>query len=521
MAAVAASPIASDVPHASARIRALNLKTVVLVLAGLAIVLGLAWRLTRYFLRFPIWGDEAFICLNLPGNTFLGLSGELRFAQVAPILYLWSELIAYDWLGSSEIALRLSSLLAGIGGLGLFAMLARRVLDPRAALLSVAILAVSYTPVRHACEIKPYAFDLFFTVALLLPAVAWLQERRLRWLAWLTLVTPLALLSSYPAVFVSGAISVALLLSIWKTPGWAVKWWFMALNVMMLLAFFGHYLLVGRQQMSPQDLHVESFLQGYWKDWLPEWDLPSIVKWLVASHTGRMFGYPIGDANGASAAIFLLFLYGGWTLWRSGRKQLLALLTLPFLLSMAAAILHKYPYGGSGRLAQHLAPSICLLLAAGLVAIIEKLRPVLQQRTLACVYVALAAIAVAGTTRDVRKPYKSEMVIWYWNLLEELKAKASPDDSVVFVNDPNDLDVTLQWYVPQIPNFAHRPVATDPAYPKAAKRYWRVHFTFVPTAFPEPAPPGRSLFLEDRRAVPLDNPTESPLIMILQGWTRQ
>src|SRR5262245_30181941 len=126
MVTLAAAPEARVARHASAQVRALDPKPLILVLASCAIILGITWRLTRYFLRFPIWGDEAFICLNLPGNTFLGLTGELRFAQVAPILYLWGELLAFDWLGPSELSLRLSSILAGIGGLALFALLARR-----------------------------------------------------------------------------------------------------------------------------------------------------------------------------------------------------------------------------------------------------------------------------------------------------------------------------------------------------------------------------------------------------------
>ena len=48
-------------------------------------------RVVRYGLRFPIWGDEAFVCLNLLDHDLLELAGPLRFDQVAPVLFLWVE----------------------------------------------------------------------------------------------------------------------------------------------------------------------------------------------------------------------------------------------------------------------------------------------------------------------------------------------------------------------------------------------------------------------------------------------
>src|SRR5205823_10781141 len=62
----------------------------------LLLLVGLAARLVRYLLAFPIWGDEAFVCLNLRDHDWLGLAGPLRFDQVAPVLFLWVESAAYQ-----------------------------------------------------------------------------------------------------------------------------------------------------------------------------------------------------------------------------------------------------------------------------------------------------------------------------------------------------------------------------------------------------------------------------------------
>src|SRR5437763_2262955 len=85
------------------------------------LTLGAAQRLVRYLLRFPVWGDEAFVCLNLMDRDYAGLTQRLRFDQVAPLLFLWGEEAAYWLLGGSELALRLLPLLAGLGSLLLFA----------------------------------------------------------------------------------------------------------------------------------------------------------------------------------------------------------------------------------------------------------------------------------------------------------------------------------------------------------------------------------------------------------------
>ena len=106
-------------------------------LALVLLLVGLAWRALRYFLQFPIWGDEAFVCLNFLDRDFATLTGPLRFVQVAPILFLWTELAAYRMLGGSELALRLLPFLAGLGSLFLFWRLARLTLSPRACALAV------------------------------------------------------------------------------------------------------------------------------------------------------------------------------------------------------------------------------------------------------------------------------------------------------------------------------------------------------------------------------------------------
>src|SRR5438445_1040312 len=66
------------------------------------VVLGLVWRTVRYSLAFPLWGDEAFVAVNLLARDLAGLARPLEFFQVVPPGFLWAEWLVVDILGSGE-----------------------------------------------------------------------------------------------------------------------------------------------------------------------------------------------------------------------------------------------------------------------------------------------------------------------------------------------------------------------------------------------------------------------------------
>ena len=92
--------------------------------------------------------------------------------------------------------------------------------------------------------------------------------------------------------------------------------------------------------------------------------------WLLDMHTGTMMAYPVGDKHGGSVVTFLLVVAGAWALYRQDRKAILAMLLAPFALGLLAAVLGKYPYGGTARTMQYVAPSICLLMGLGMAELV-------------------------------------------------------------------------------------------------------------------------------------------------------
>jgi hypothetical protein len=419
-----------------------------LLAAGL-IAVGVIGRLVRYFLQFPIWGDEAFVCMNFLHRDYLGLTRELDYWQVAPVLFLWLELTVVRLLGASELAVRLVPLLAGLLSLGLFWRLARSTLTPTAAVLAVGLLAVARWPVSMSTFAKPYSLDLLMSLVLLVPAVEWLRRPDcLRWLVLLTAATPFALMGSYPAVFLAGAVSVALLPTAWRSRRGA-RGLYVAMNLLMMAAFLASYWVVGREQLDPVAGRVNHYLQEYWADAFPPHAPWPLAKWLVLIHTGRMMAYPVGDGNGGSALTFLLFAAGVWAWWKSGRRALLVLALTPFALNLLAAFLHRYPYGGCCRLSQHVAPAVCLLAGTGAAALLEKF--VRAERLRRCWVGVLCALlllcGVGGLVFDVARPYHDDDALWQRTTVDQARAAVGPDDQVVLLQGRGDIQPPLRWYL--------------------------------------------------------------------------
>lgn len=411
------------------------------------LLLGVLWRVVRYLMRFPFWGDESFICLNMIDQTYVGLTGQLRCSQVAPILFLWGELTAFRSLGTSELAMRFVPFVAGMAGLFVFWRLAQRTLPPLASTLAVGFLAVAIWPVSMCTNIKPYSLDLCMSALLLLLSVEWLrQPAQLRWLALLALVVPFALLSSYPAVFVAGSISVVLLPAVWKQPGWKALLWFGAYNVLMLSAFLASYLLVGVSQLDRSTGSVNSFLQSYWAHGFPPGRPLELISWLLMIHTSRMMAYPIGGDYGLCLPTLVLFVIGlGW-LWRQQQRTLVLLCIGPFALGMVAAVLRRYPYGGCCRLSQHVAPIICLAAGTGVAALIGRLSTVVkQQQALHLAGGLLVAVGVSCMLIDVIYPYRGDCDLWSRAIIRHIVSQCGPEDQIVVLNSEEEVDVVFRW----------------------------------------------------------------------------
>jgi hypothetical protein len=408
---------------------------------------GVAWRLVRYGLGFPLWGDEAALLLNVvERHGYAELLRPLAHEQVAPLGFLAAEYTAVREWGTSEYAVRLFPLIAGLAGLFAFARLAWLALPPVGAMCAVGVLAATHYVTRYSLDAKPYGTDLLVAAGLLLLAVRWSRTpEQQRWLALLVVVAPVGLLFSYPGVFVAGAISVGLLPILLRRRSSPVDWaLFAAYNAAIVVTFAGLWHL----SVTGQFEQTRSGMLRYWVRGFPPADPLRFVVWLVDVHTAEMMSYPLGGKHGASALTAVLCFGGAALLLLRGQRDLVRLLGWIFVLTFAAAALRRYPYGGSARVAQHLAPAICLFVGASLEAIIRAFQSARQRRTAGAVAgLVLLGLIAAGAARDVLHPYHTKGHQRVATLLSALKRDHGPDSGVWLMDRLDSMPFIVQWYV--------------------------------------------------------------------------
>lgn len=397
------------------------------------LLVGVAARCVRYLLRFPLWEDECFLCVNLIDRSYAELTGPLQYHQVAPLLFLWVQLTVVKILGFSEWSLRLVPLVCSLASVGLCVYVARRLLCGAGLLLAVGVFAVAYPAVRYAAEAKPYGSDLFVALLLLALAVRWWQTpHQSRWIWALCGVVPWCVGLSYPAVFVAGAVSLFLLYVLWHAqrrggePAAAQRraaglWWAWLVFNGLLLGSFACLYAVSAAQQSGAELH---WMRAYWQASFPPLRDPArVLTWLVTVHAGDLLAYPAGGGRGASSGTLVLFVAGIVLLVRRRQGAWLLLLLGPLGLNLVAAALQRYPYGGHVKFAQYAAPAICLLTGLGGAMLLSLRRQAVAwaQRLVVGAACGLAVLGTATMARDFIWPYKSrtdrqarDFARWFW-----------------------------------------------------------------------------------------------------------
>ena len=382
------------------------------------VVIAVLLRMVRYLLVYPLWCDETMLAGNLLERGYLDMLRPLDYRQVCPVLFMFVELTVVKLLGFSELSLRLFPFACGVAGVFLFRHVAGRLLRGEALLLAVAIFAVSAGPIRYVGEVKPYASDLLVALVVLALAVEWQRRpERSAWLWALALFAPVAIGMSFPAILVTGGVSVGLIGPLWRSRHRGVWLAYGLYNVAVAATFLS---LLRFYKTAPQD---HAYFHRDWALAFPPLDgLWKFAKWFLWINTGPAFGYPVGGDDGMSALTFLCFLVAAGVLWRRRRWTVLALCLAPFGLALAAAAIRRYPYGLSPRTMQYVAPTICLLTGLGTAALLGMIGAVKLRRN--ALYALLAVYAAIGCGRmgyEICHPYQGlsdelhrGFARWFW-----------------------------------------------------------------------------------------------------------
>lgn len=374
---------------------------------GLFMVVGVTIRLLRFGLVHPLWRDEAYLACNIWGRDYAGLARPLDYQQVCPLLFLWLEKAVVDVLGFREWTLRLVPTAAAIASMFVLRHVAGRLLKGVAMAAAVAFLAVAWTPIRHGGEVKPYASDFLLALGLIALAVEWVRTpARVRFLWALAIVGPMAVGLSNPSIFVAAGVGIVLAGPVLRTRSPRAIVPFLAFAALTSSAFL---VLLDRIN-APQAENVMPWMRVYWAGAFPPRSPGRLLAWLARAHTSQMFAYPAGGDVGASSMTTGLVVAAVVAYLRRGSKVVLALLLAPFGMGLAAAFLGRYPYGGSARTMQYVAPSIVLMAGLGAAVLLARLpRPRWRAEGPAWLFRGLLAVGVGLIVWEAARPYLAPM----------------------------------------------------------------------------------------------------------------
>jgi hypothetical protein len=366
-----------------------------LVLISICLI-GLFLRLYFYVINRSLWIDEASLALNIVNRSFFGLLKPLDNNQGAPIGFLLFTKAIVSLFGISDFALRLLPLLAGLVSIPLMYFVSRKYVKGLASFVSLGLFALSTQLIYYSSEFKQYSSDVLMTLFLLFIFPKCLEDQKKPVpLIIFGIVGTLAMWISQPIIFIFVGCFLTLALDYSKRKDLYHQFWLIGSGGVWGINFLVNYLY------SLRSLSTNSSLLSYWS-----FSFAPLPPW---SDLGWYFNALIKLLSGTARLPITLITIGllllGIISIASRKWQFTLVLTLPFLLTLIASALRKYPF--SGRLLLFLIPLLLLLLSEG----IERVRSLLMQvnRPLAYVvsflfvtYLFFTPIHTAGS--DVLNP---------------------------------------------------------------------------------------------------------------------
>jgi hypothetical protein len=330
------------------------------ILNGL-VLLGVALRLWEFVFNRSLYLDEILLTRSIVGMPLRELlTKPLLMDQVAPRGFLLIERLVVMVFGPSELALRLFPLLCGILSVILFRRLAERVLTGTGPALALFLFAIGVPLIRYGGDVKQYAMDIAAAIGLLLLALD-LREKEAT-TKRLLLAGALGLVIvwfSQAAVLVMAGIGLGLAVD-WLISRDRRAWRELLVMIPMWGVASIAAVITGMRSMTPS---TREFMDDFWAGgFFPRTLRVTEAPGWFWERLSSIFSDPSLLRYRWPAVFLLVALAGVIALWRRSRPAAL-LLVGPFVVTMAAAVAHQYPF--RGRLIVWLVPSALIAEAAG------------------------------------------------------------------------------------------------------------------------------------------------------------
>ena len=325
------------------------------------VLLGVGLRFWEYLFNRSLYLDEILLTRSIVGMPLWALlTKPLLMDQVAPRGFLLVERLAVMTFGPSELGLRLFPFLCGVVSVILFRRLAERMLTGAGPALALFLFAIGVPLIRYGGDVKQYAVDIAAAIGLLLPALDLREKEATTNRLLLTGALGLVIVwFSQTAVLVMAGIGLGL----------AVDWLISrdqraGRELLVMIPLWGvasiAAVIAGTRSMTPS---TREFMDDFWAGgFFPRTLRVTEAPGWFWERLSSIFSDPSLLRYRWPAVFLLVALVGVIALWQRSRAAAL-LLVGPFVVAMAAAVAHQYPF--RGRLIVWLVPSALIAAAAG------------------------------------------------------------------------------------------------------------------------------------------------------------
>ncbi len=263
------------------------------------------------------------------------------------LLHFW------QWLGHSELILRMPSVLAGTACCWLFFLWLTDITNRTTAFTGLLFIAFAPALIALSSEVRQYSLLLFFIAACLLLSERALRSNSAGMMALFSLSLAGALLTHYSSLLFALVIGIYVFVRVvrHKTARNVVVVWI--LGQIIDAGIVAYFLLTHVRRLKAMGMPQEIA-----ETWLRRSIFHSAERNIIAFisvQTLRVFTYLFSHGL-VGSLVLLSFLFGLFALLRPRsrefsppptRMELALLLSLPFVLNCAAAIAGIYPFGGT------------------------------------------------------------------------------------------------------------------------------------------------------------------------------
>jgi O-antigen/teichoic acid export membrane protein len=436
-------------------------------LGGL-VVFGLVVRLLA---SRGLWLDEA-TSVSQARLPFEQMLDQLRNGDVHPPLHhsvLW---VTVRLLGTSELAVRLPSILATVALVPLLYLLGRELYDRRAGLAAAALATVAPFCVWYADEARMYGlFMLFATVALLMQARAIRHDRRTDWALYALAAAALVWTQYFGALFVL-AQQVGFAAAVWqrrvRVTHWLAAIAGLALLVAPLLSFAMHQFNVNESSGKGFSAPSQAGASASQNEGLAT---PSIYS-AITNVLWAITGYHSDATMERLGALWPVAMLGALGLLGRGRSRATQLLVACALIPMAGLFVlgQLKPFVFEVRYFCAAVPIALLLIARAATGFTQR-----SAAVVACVGLLAATMGLAEADQQLNSSNPRDYD--FRGALQKIHSEARPGDLIIY--EPAYLGSVVGYYGGGL---QAQPLGSKPPRPRPGQR------VFLLASFQDKAP---------------------------------